>query len=209
LFFEGAFIVGRTDTLIMPFYHKHIKPQGDVALLGFRNNDRFDGDLYDIHLNNWDINSDWKLPKKYDTIISLRCPYFAKDPYKFIEKCYENLSPAGILYADWGLGDHWRYEDFKVGWIKNKEHEFAYAPDNFLWSTVWDDNFLKHEEVKLFGERIKKFGYNGVKEAVLEEIPSILQLKSVENFFDISYRIVAVWEEHPQLYFLIKGKKND
>jgi hypothetical protein len=121
--------------------------------------------------------------------------------------CHENLSPAGILYADWGLGDHWRCQEFKVGWVKNEEREYAYAPDNFLWSTVWDDNFLKHPETKLFGERIKKHGYNDIKRAAFEEVPSVLQLKSIENLFDVSYTIATAWRERPQLYFLIKGRK--
>ena len=70
--------MGRSDPIIFQFYRQVIRPKGKVALLGFTDNTLFDGDLYDLQLNNWDINSDWKLDKKYDTIISLRCPYFSK-----------------------------------------------------------------------------------------------------------------------------------
>ena len=71
--------MGRSDPHIMPWYRHHINPEGKVALLGFRNNNVFKGDLYDQHLENWDINSEWELTQKYDTIICTRCAYFAKD----------------------------------------------------------------------------------------------------------------------------------
>ena len=106
--------MGRTNPIIYPFYDHFIKPSGSTALLGFTENDLFAGDLYDLQLNNWDINSNWKFEKKYDTIISLRCPYFAEDPKAFIKKCYENLNEDGKLYVDWGLGDHWRFNNNKI-----------------------------------------------------------------------------------------------
>jgi len=107
----------------------------------------FNGDLYDLSLGNWEINSEWKLPRKYDTIICTRCAYFAKDPDDFIKQCYDNLNENGLLYVDWGLGDHWRFAEFKVGWVKGGEQEYAFGDDNYLWSMVWDDTFLKNELV--------------------------------------------------------------
>ena len=35
-------------------------------------------------MGNWDINTDWELKKKYNTIICTRCAYFAKNPEDFI-----------------------------------------------------------------------------------------------------------------------------
>ena len=106
--------MGRSNGYLFPFYKKHIIPNGKVALLGFTENNLFDGDLYDLRLKNWNINSDWKLKTNYDTIISLRCPYFAKNPLEFIKKCHENLSEGGKIYLDWGLGDHWRFPTYKI-----------------------------------------------------------------------------------------------
>ena len=125
--------MGASDPIVIPFYKKHIvNICPPVALLGFTNNNLFDGDLYDRSLGNWDINSEWKLNKKYSTIICTRCAYFSKEPKTFIEKCYNGLDKDGILYVDWGLGDHWRFKNFKVGWVKNGEQEYAYDNNNFL-----------------------------------------------------------------------------
>ena len=120
--------MGRSDPHVYNFYKHYIKPEGTTALLGFTNNNWYQGDLYDLQLNNWDINDEWELPRKYDTIICLRCPYFSKNPKDFISRCYDSLNDGGKLYVDWGLGDHWRFEEYKVGWVKNGEHEFAYGP---------------------------------------------------------------------------------
>tara|TARA_Y100000310_G_scaffold218705_1_gene219998 strand:+ start:2874 stop:3479 length:606 start_codon:yes stop_codon:yes gene_type:complete len=200
--------VGRSDPIIQNFYKSNIKPEGKAALLGFTENRWFEGDLYDLQLGNWDINSDWELGQKYDTIISLRCPYFAKDPEDFVRRCHSHLNPGGYLYADWGLGDHWRFDNYKIGWCKDGEQEYAYKNDNFLWSTVWDDSFLEDERFKLFSSRVKKFNYDDVKKAIFGEVPSILQLNDIKRSFDISYNILTLWEDKPQIYFFIKGVRN-
>ena len=56
--------MGRSDPYVFNFYKKNIQPKGSTALLGFSNNNLFNGDLYDLSLSNWDINSDWNLKKK-------------------------------------------------------------------------------------------------------------------------------------------------
>tara|TARA_Y100000034_G_scaffold136176_1_gene211289 strand:- start:1145 stop:1750 length:606 start_codon:yes stop_codon:yes gene_type:complete len=201
--------MGRSDPTISRFYGHHIEPVGDVALLGYTNNNWFDGDLYDLQLKNWNINSDWKLKKNYDTIICTRCAYFAKEPEQFIRRCYEHLNEGGKLYADWGLGDHWRFEKFKIGWVKDDEQEHAYERGNFLWSSVWDDSFLDDPEFKLFEKRVEKFGYVDAKKAMFEEVPSILELNSINKYFKITYNIKALWDDFPQLYILIKGVRNE
>jgi SAM-dependent methyltransferase len=113
--------MGRSNPIYFPWAQSLIKPKGKVALLGFTDEMYFQGDLYDLSLNNWEINSEWRLTQKYDTIICTRCAYFAKDPWDFIELCHEHLKPKGKLFVDWGIGDHWRFPDFKVGWVKNNE----------------------------------------------------------------------------------------
>ena len=200
--------MGRSDPVISRFYKNYIRPEGDTALLGYMNNDWFEGDLYDRQLNNWDINSDWQLNKKYDSIVSTRCAYFAKDPEQFVRKCYEHLNDAGTLYVDWGLGDHWRFENYKIGWIKDGEQEYAYGPKNYLWSTVWDDSFLRNGQFSIFSHRVKRFGYEDVKEAIYREVPNVLELDSINRYFEISYNMLALWDDSPQLYILIQGKKN-
>ena len=50
---------------------------------------------------------------------------------------------------------------------------------------VKDDSFLEHSQFNLFEQRILKFGYNDVKKAIFEEVPSILELEFVKKYFDI------------------------
>ena len=200
--------MGKSDGILNPWYKQAIVPKGRVALLGFQDNNIFSGDLYDLQIGNWDINDDWSLDGTYDTIVSLRCPYFAKNPQQFMKKCHDHLNDGGVLYTDWGLGDHWRFKDYKIGWVKDGEQEYAYKDDNFLWSTVWDDSFARNEQYMLFCDRVKKLGYNDVYQAIKQEVPSILTFDDIKDFFDIQYALVTLWEDKPQLYILLKTEKH-
>tara|TARA_Y100000310_G_scaffold209231_1_gene209819 strand:+ start:2018 stop:2653 length:636 start_codon:yes stop_codon:yes gene_type:complete len=206
--------MGRSDTILYSpsGLFANVKPTGNTALLGFPSNNKFDGDCYDIQLGNWEINSEWNLRKKYDTIICLRVAYFAKDPEDFIKRCHDHLNEGGKLYVDWGLGDHWRFDDYKIGWVKDGEQEYAYKEDNFLWSTIWDDSFLKNDQFKKFEEAVKKYDYYETKEAIFKEVPKILDLKFVEKYYKIEYKILALWTNpsviRPQLYILLECEKN-
>jgi len=201
--------VGRSDNYIIPFYKSIIQARGRVALLGFSNNAWFseDVDLYDMSLGNWDINSEWELDRIYDTIVCTRCAYFAKDPEGFIKRCYDYLSPGGLLYVDWGLGDHWRFENYKIGWVKDGEHEYAYKGDNYLWSTVWDESLLNDSGFKIFSKRVEKFGYKNIKEAIHDEVPKILNVETIKKYFNTFYITLALWEDLPQLYIIFRCQK--
>jgi len=199
--------MGQSDSVLYAsLYYPNIALEGDVALLGFKDNQYFKGDCYDLELGNWDINSKWELDKKYDTIVSLRCPYFAKDPEDFIKRCHGYLNENGKLYIDWGLGDHWRFDKFKVGWVKEDEHEYYYKEDNFLWSTVWNDKFLENEQFNIFKESVKELGYEDIKKAVYEEVPSVMEFKYIEALFQADYKILTLWSGvRTQLYVLVCG----
>jgi hypothetical protein len=199
--------MGRSDSILKPWYKSIIKPKGDVALLGFTNNNLYQGDLYDIQLNNWDINSSWSLSKSYDTIVCTRCAYFAQNPQDFILRCHQHLKTQGALYVDWGLGDHWRFSKYKIGWIKDDEHEYAYQKNNFLWSTIWDNSFLEDSQFTLFANRVKRFGYDCIYSAIKKEVPKVLHLNSISKFFDIKYKIKTIHKDCPQLYILLTCKK--
>lgn len=195
--------MGRSDPFLQEFYNERISLKGDTALLGFIQQGKFglNGDLYDYQLNNWEINTDWKLDKKYDTIISLRCPYFAKDPKKFIEKCFDNLKEGGTVYLDWGYGHHWTGDGFKfkVGWKKDDEQEYAYFDQNFLQSGIWYDEFLDHSEFIKFTKAISKYGYDGdnIKNIIYDETPYILNLEEIGEKYDIDYDILTLWQDAP------------
>lgn len=200
--------MGNSDKIVIGFYKGIIKSASPIALLGCCNNNYFEGDLYDLSLGNWDINSKWELRQKYNTIICTRCAYFAKDPEDFIKRCYGGLNDNGFLYVDWGFGDHWRFNAFKVGWIKDGEHEWAYKDKNYLWSGIWDEKFLENEQYLLFEKEIKNRGYEGLKAAIFSEIPSLLHLDFIRNYFYVSYNIMTITNPYLQMYiFLTCGKK--
>ena len=117
------------------------------------------------------------------------------------------LNPGGIALLDWGLGDHWRFENYKVGWVKDGEHEYAYDDHNYLWSCIWDKSFEKHSQVSLYTNRIKKFGYHDLTSAVENEVPSILRLNDIPcNKIEIDF--LTIWEDQPQLYICLTLEKN-
>jgi len=204
--------MGYTDQLIIPIYQKKIKPEGATALLGSISNKYFEGDLYDLQLDNWEINSNWKLPKTYDTIICTRTAYFAKDPKDFLKRCYDSLNDNGTLYVDWGYGDHFRFSDYKIGWKNENEHEHAHAPENYLWSGVWDDSILESCAYKDFVNAVESgYDYKNVKEAIFKEIPSLLTFEEIKTFFKIQGTTIVYNEMFrgipPQLYILFRLRK--
>jgi len=211
--------VGKSDPYVFGFY-KSLLPDcfyESVALLGSQKDNSFtasikcqEKDFYDLGLDNWNINDEnWKINKKYDLVVSTRCPYFSKDPKLFIEKCLSILKPGGTALLDWGLGDHWRFDNYKIGWVKDGEHEYAYEEDNFLWSTIWHDSFLENSEFKKFEKNVLKHGYTSVKNAIFKEVPAILELKDITDNYFIGCSILSLWEDLPQLYvpLILKNKE--
>ena len=74
--------------------------------------------FYDLSLKNWNINTfPYKVNKKFDLIVCTRCAYFSKEPIKMLLEFKSMLNPGGTILIDWGLGDHWRFDMFKVGWV--------------------------------------------------------------------------------------------
>lgn len=185
-----------------------------IAFLGFPKEDEITSrlpagtrDFYDLSLDNWNINDvRWDLKQDtYDMIVCTRCAYFAKDAGFFLRQCSNHLNPEGYLFVDWGLGDHWRFENYKVGWVRDGEHEHAYADDNFLHSCYWRPDFEAHPPVHMFWEYARETGgYDGdvwLSEVVRQEVPSIvssppLQLEIVDEQF------LFLWPDAPQLYVI-------
>ena len=216
--------MGKTDPYILPVYSQILRQAQvscskyvfkNVCLLGFDKHNNFtrsinsnNFDFYDLSLKNWNINDEeWSINKKYDLVICTRCPYFSKDPSKFFKNCHNILDSNGIILVDWGLGDHWRYENYKIGWVKDDEHESAYEKDNYVWSTIWNDSFLSHPSFQLFENRVKKFGYNDIKAAMLNEVPSVYEVENESNRFNFKIYIETYWEGMPQIYFIFCGTK--
>ena len=201
--------MGRSDPHMFRLYAENIKPRGEVAQLGSTDNRLFRGELFDRGLDNWEINSDWVLGSKYDTIICTRCAYFAKDLTNFFKRAHDHLEDGGVLYVDFGIGDHWRYDNYKIGWKKDGEQESAYWDENYLWSFVWDDKLLEDEEFKKFSKYVEKKGYPDVKTALFDETPEIMELDKLKDMFDVTYETLTLWEESPQFNVLLKCAKRE
>lgn len=213
--------MGKSDPIVFQRYANVLERNLDfqrvdsVALLGFSQSNDFTDwlpqnhqDFYDIQhkgISHWDINTFTSLRRKYDLIVCTRCPYFVKDPGDFVQRCLANLNDGGYLFVDWGLGDHWRFEDFKVGWVKDGEHEYAeYAGEKqYLYSCVWSEMLEDNPEVMSFRAWIEKKGYSkepgALTEAIQKEVPNILPLESLSGNL-IRCEPFALWPQDPQLY---------
>jgi SAM-dependent methyltransferase len=183
-----------------------IKPGGKNLMLGQSGHNAFTSTLgdnstfLDLSLGNWEINSGPWPSEKFDAVVCTRCAYFASDAQRFIDQCKEMLRPGGVAFIDWGLGDHWRFDKFKVGWVDGAEHEHSDVGDHrsLLSSAFWMPSLEKNEDVHLFKEWIEKHGYTGdLTQHVLREVPSVASDESVCRIDCLS-----LWPEKPQLYVL-------
>ena len=208
--------MGKSDPIIYDEYLcvlRHLNANVSVAFLGFTGENSFTRNVsgevrhfYDRQLKNWEINSDWCLSQKYDLIVCTRCAYFSREPEKFIDKCKEHLNPGGHALIDWGLGDHWRFPTYKVGWVRHGEHEYAYDETNFVHSCFWNDSLLKDENVRQFWNCVTQgpFGYAGedIKSVIEKEVPSLVKYETERTVTKF------LWPDSPQLY-IITLLKND
>jgi len=216
--------MGKSDPYVFDFYLRQIPKHTyqKAAFLGFSGPNSFTNcieanqkDFFDLSLNNWNINDPvWDCDNDYDIIVSTRCPYFSKNPKKFIENCVSMTQERknATIFLDWGLGDHWRFDNFKIGWLKDGEQESAYRKDNLLWSCIWSDKFLEDKSFKEFSRRVLKFGYSDVKKSVYEEVPALLNLDE-DSFLEEmnckkSFQIMTLWEDSPQLYISLMIQKS-
>ena len=211
--------MGKSDPFVFDWYKKHLPKSSPkkIAILGSIS-ERFvrqtypDAhiDLFDMQLNNWEINQTWNISENtYDLVVCTRCAYFAKDPVEFIRQCKAILRDGGFAFIDWGLGDHWRFNNFKVGWIKDGEHEFAQYADSrsFLYSCIWSDLWENIKEVEEFKINIRSFGYyeHDLSRYVKNEVPKILT--HVDDIQKVEF--LTLWPDRPQLYILTLIEKNE
>jgi len=205
--------MGKSDSIIFEEYKSVLNTISSsfesVAFLGFSKENEFTSSIiaktrtfYDLSLSNWDINSAWSLKQKYDLIICTRCAYFSKDPNDFILRVKNHLTPNGHALIDWGLGDHWRFLKYKVGWIRDGEHEFAYKNSNFLYSCFWNEEILQHKETMQFWKHVTSnpaFGYSNEKslnEIIAQEVPKVISYETKMT------SVKCLWPESPQLYII-------
>ena len=213
--------MGKSDPYVFNFYARDLvdyRDCEDAAYFGQPSHnpiskfiDAKNSYFYDLSITNWEINSSpYEVNSKFDLIVCTRCAYFSKFPIVMINQFAAMLKKGGVLFIDWGLGDHWRFEQYKVGWLKNNEHEYAYTNDNYLWSTVWDDSFLENKEVKRFEKSIENHGYHDLKNDIIEEVPVIMGLNNLcaDDLSITNKSFLTLWgNENPQLYIALTFTK--
>ena len=208
--------MGKSDPYLVNFYTSFLESNKQYQSVGFfgQKEENFissriiskERKFYDLSLNNWNINTHpYNIEDKFDLIVCTRCAYFSNEPLRVIKSFIEMINPGGSILIDWGLGDHWRFKNFKVGWLKGGEQEYAYATDNFLWSYACYENFEDHEQVKLFKKNIERYNYKEyIRKTIKREIPVLLDVKDIDNCC-IKANHLFLWPDKPQLYscFLI------
>ena len=203
--------MGRSDPFVFQWWAGQLPQElGRTAFLGQAGPNSFSQqlfsegqDFYDLMLGNWEINSSWNIPHEmYDTVICTRCPYFASDPGGLIKKCLSITRRGGTVFLDWGLGDHWRFPMFKVGWVRGGEHERVTFGTHvsMLYSCFWDVSLENDLNVVEFRRRLGRFGYTDdqpLGEIIRQEVPAILGLSSCGP---ARVNTLFLWPEAPQLY---------
>lgn len=214
--------MGRSDQIVFEFYtrvmginlNKHFdsvgcfgQPKENTFTKMIRSRKKC---FFDLSLNNWNINLfPYVSKEKFDLLICTRTAYFSKNPLEMIKEFKKLLRPGGKILIDWGLGDHWRFERFKIGWLKDQEHEFAYSEKNYLWSCYLSEKMIKSLDFSKFEKNCKKFGYDSILNAIKEEVPFVLHEKELKELGIniIVEKSMFLWPEAPQLYtcLLIEG----
>jgi len=204
--------MGKSDPHIFRFYSQQLESQefkssGFFGQPGENNFSRWivsqDKNFYDLSLSNWKINSfPYQVNKKFDLIVCTRCAYFSKYPQKLIKEFSNMLTPNGKILIDWGIGDHWRFKNYKIGWVKEGEHEWCYHEDNFLWSGYMSKKMTNCDDYKKFEKACQKFGYENVEKAFQHEIPCKIDENTIkkQGLKIIKESSLFLWPESPQLY---------
>ena len=211
--------MGKSDPHVFNFYFRNIdlsKKYKSVGFFGQACDNSFTSlikadkkTFFDLSIGNWNVNEFPYQGEKFDLIVCTRCAYFCKTPVDMMQNFYNCLEDGGNLFIDWGLGDHWRFDKYRVGWKSNEDHEWAYQKNNFLWSCLWEKQFMTVENVLNFSQQIKNFGYDDLHNAVLNEVPSIITLEEICSLeFEIErFDTLYLWPDSPQLYFLLNLRK--
>lgn len=212
--------MGRSNQRVFPWYswllpkrtYSRVAVLGATQLDGFTSNiDAGEVELYDITLsgeNHWNINESLTLRgEDYDLIVSTRCPYFAADPLAFITSCRDKLKPGGVLFLDWGLGDHWRLTPYKVGWVRGSDHEYVNYGQHTstLHSCVWSDRLCDAAAAKDFRNNIRRYPeYDDdrtLTNIINAEVPRVFDLtQKVDELELFDVQLLSLWPDAPQLY---------
>ena len=211
--------MGKSDSYVFPWYTNTLRKTisfetvANAAFLGQAHENALskhfttsNKKFYDIALDNWRINDEvWNIEENtFDVAICTRCAYFSNDPHSLVEKMLSIVKCGGKVFIDWGLGDHWRLQPYKVGWIKNGLHESVsyQTHESKLYSCFWIDDLENHEQVIKFKNELHRQGlYDMFKvnlgDIIRHEVPNILD---ASEFKPIHIDALKLWDSEPQLY---------
>ena len=217
--------MGKSDPYVFRFYAQQLNKKGyeNVAFFGQPGQNIFSNFInadkeyfYDLSLDNWEINTfpyNIDTLEKFDLIVCTRCAYFSKYPKKMLSEFKSMLRPEGVILIDWGLGDHWRFEQFKVGWVKNGEHEWAYNKNNRLWSTYLSEDIKNTSCYIDFEYHCQKYIIdNSLEKTIYKEVPVKISKKNID---ELKLKVIRaeslfLWPQSPQLYILLLlGNNNE
>ena len=184
-----------------------------VGAFGFTKQPEFLGvecQLFDQELGNWEINSNFPEGEDvYDAIVCTRVAYFAADPLKLIVEFHRLLKPGGRLMIDWGIGDHWRYPKFRMGWKSHPEGPREAAYGYPLMSAIWDDSLDIDIDALSFREWCIPHGYphgTSIAEHLEEEVDCLRYVSEMMPMFqECSVEAHAFWPDSPQLYIILSA----
>jgi len=209
--------MGKTNSKIFPIYRQKalelgITDEDHVAAFGCTEQPTWldnHCDLYDEQLGNWEINSLFPQEEnQYDAIVCTRVAYFAKDPLKLMAQFHRLLKPDGRLLIDWGLGDHWRYNDFHIGW-NHKTGMMEEAYGNRLHSAIWREGLDETREVIAFRKNCIKFGYDletpmmDILKKEVDCVRDVSEFLPMLNHCKVATR--SFWPDAPQLYMIMSA----
>ena len=181
--------MGINNKIIFAQQKKFTTLRGKVAFLGFSSKPKHfntnNYDLYDIILDNFNINNKWELNCNYDTIICYRTLLFCNNYKYFFKKCYDHLNKEGDLFIDFCLGSMGVNEFNKIGHsigfyknfiqqickYTNIKNEKIICP---CITSYWNETLINYPDFKKFCEKMKKHGYNDIKKNIYEEVDLVV-----------------------------------
>jgi len=209
--------MGRSNPHIFKWYGEQLASHWEsIAFLGWPGPDAFtesltarQKDYYDLSRGNWQIEApSWDIaPDQYELVMCTRCPYFARDPLQLVRRLVEIARPGGTVFLDWGLGDHWRIQPYRVGWVRDGQQESVTfgSHRSVLYSCFWDDALESHEQAQSFRDAVRKHGYDDARslgDIVRDEVPELLstaELAQLPIESPIRSDLLYLWPDSPQL----------
>ena len=217
--------MGKNNAIVFPIQKEFTNLKGKVAFLGFDykpihfNTNNYD--CYDIQLENFDINSDWKLNNNYDTIICYRTLLFCTENKYFFKKCFDFLNENGELYIDYSYGSvneaMFKKTGQILGWIKNNIQQYCTYKNingkeiiSLCITSYWNDDFLNDSNFINFYNELQKVGYNNrIKENIINEVPILIGDDYFKKYFTKEKIKIHHWMDgiKPKLTIYLKLKK--